>query len=159
MPRMLVALLIGIVGLALLVFSIGRVPGPETVMTPGERVAATPQGALKNPFDPSDAAIAAEGKALFAKSECVGCHGADASGHVCPSAINSVWVYGDDDDTLFRLIAIGTGPLQQAGYRRKARETKVGPMPGMGSLIETDRDLWKIVTWLRSRASGAGTAQ
>ena len=45
---------------------------------------------------------------------------------------NPVWIYGDDDDTLFRLIALGTGKLSpgdafgKLGYRRKGSEAVVG---------------------------------
>ena len=69
---------------------------------------------------------------------------------------NPVWVYGDDDDTLFRLIALGTGKLSpgdafgKLGYRRKGSEGVVGPMPHFGEIIKTDDDLWKIIAWIRS---------
>ena len=69
---------------------------------------------------------------------------------------NPVWIYGDDDDTLFRLIALGTGKLSPAnafgklGYRRKGSENVVGPMPDFGNVIKTDDDLWKIIAWIRS---------
>jgi hypothetical protein len=69
---------------------------------------------------------------------------------------NPVWVYGDDDDTLFRLIALGTGKLSpgdafgKLGYQRKGSESVVGPMPHFGKIIKTDDDLWKIIAWIRS---------
>ena len=69
---------------------------------------------------------------------------------------NPVWIYGDDDDTLFRLIALGTGKLSldgafgNLGYRRKGSENVVGPMPHFGDIIKTDDDLWKIIAWIRS---------
>jgi hypothetical protein len=52
---------------------------------------------------------------------------------------NPIWIYGDDDDTLFRLIALGTGKLSpgdafgKLGYRRKGSEAVVGPMPAKSS--------------------------
>ena len=58
---------------------------------------------------------------------------------------NPVWIYGDDDDTLFRLITLGTGKLSpddafgKLGYRRKGSEAVVGPMPDFGKIIKTDR--------------------
>ena len=63
---------------------------------------------------------------------------------------------GDDDDTLFRLIALGTGKLSSGDafgkldYRRKGSEAEVGPMPPFGEIIKTDDDLWKIIAWIRS---------
>ena len=54
---------------------------------------------------------------------------------------NPVWIYGDDDDTLFRLIALGTGKLSpgdafgKLGYRRKGSEAVVGPMSPFGEII------------------------
>ena len=69
---------------------------------------------------------------------------------------NQVWIYGDDDDTLFRLITLGTGSLspgdafQKQGYTRKGSEAVVGPMPPFGEYIKTDDDLWKIIAWMRS---------
>jgi hypothetical protein len=78
---------------------------------------------------------------------------------------NPVWVYGDDDDTLFRVIALGTGKLSPGdafakfGYKRKGSEGVVGPMPYFGEVIKSDDDLWKIIAWMRTvdcrrRASG-----
>ena len=69
---------------------------------------------------------------------------------------NPIWIYGDNDDTLFRLIALGTGKLSpddafgKLGYRRKGSEAVVGPMPHFGDVIKTDDDLWKIIAWMRS---------
>jgi len=46
---------------------------------------------------------------------------------------NPVWVYGDDDDTLFRVIALGTGSLspddafRKQGYTRKGSRGSSGP--------------------------------
>ena len=42
---------------------------------------------------------------------------------MCPPLTNDTWVYGGDDDTLFRLITLGSDELQKAGYVRKGRET------------------------------------
>ena len=71
---------------------------------------------------------------------------------MAPPLTNPVWIYGDDDDTLFRLIALGTGndAFGKLGYRRKGSEAIVGPMPDFGEIIKTDDDLWKIIAWIRS---------
>jgi hypothetical protein len=66
---------------------------------------------------------------------------------MCPALTNQVWIYGDDDDTLFRLIAVGTEGL---GMQRKRRENVQGPMMPFGELIKTDQDIWKILAFVRS---------
>ncbi len=69
---------------------------------------------------------------------------------------NPVWIYGDDDDTLFRVIALGTGSLspgltfEKFTYRRKSSEAVEGPMPHFGEIIGTDEEIWKIIAWMRS---------
>jgi hypothetical protein len=68
-----------------------------------------------------------------------------------PPLTNQVWIYGKDDDTLFRLVALGSDALQQKqGYNRKGSENVVGPMPPMGKIVKSDDDLWKIIAWIRS---------
>jgi hypothetical protein len=75
---------------------------------------------------------------------------------MAPPLTNQVWIYGDDDDTLFRLITLGTGKLSpddafgKLGYKRKGSEAVVGPMPPFGEVIKADDDLWKIIAWIRS---------
>jgi hypothetical protein len=70
---------------------------------------------------------------------------------------NPVWIYGDDDDTLFRLITLGTGSLspggafQKQGFVRKGSENVVGPMPPYGDIIKTEDAVWKIIAWIRSK--------
>ncbi len=69
---------------------------------------------------------------------------------------NPVWIYGDDDDTLFRLIVLGTGSLspndafQSQGFVRRGSENVVGPMPPYGDIIKTEDDIWKIIAWIRA---------
>ncbi|MDQ7072265.1 MAG: cytochrome c [Gammaproteobacteria bacterium] len=63
-------------------------------------------------------------------------------------------VYGSDDDTLFRLITLGSDDLQKAGYFRKGMEGVVGPMPPYGDIIETDEEVWKIIAWIRTIFKG-----
>ena len=88
---------------------------------------------------------------------CNGCHGGTGGGGMGPPLTNQVWVYGKDDDTLFRLIALGSDELQKQGYSRKGSENVVGPMPPMGTVVKSDDDLWKIIAWIRSvNPSSAG---
>jgi hypothetical protein len=72
-------------------------------------------------------------------------------GHRHPLLTNPVWIYGDDDDTLFRLIMLGTGEaFKEQGYVPKGSEAVVGPMPPFGEAIKTDDNVWKIIAWIRS---------
>jgi len=70
---------------------------------------------------------------------------------------NEIWIYGSDDDTLFRLITLGTGSLspgdafQKQGFVRKGSESVVGPMPPYGEIITRENDIWKIIAWIRSK--------
>ena len=122
-------------------------------MKPAQPVESTPKGGLKNPYTDNAEAIAA-GKKLYFSYSCNGCHGGTGGGGMCPPISNEVWVYGSDDDTLFRLITLGSDGLQKQGYSRKARENVVGPMPPFGELIKTDDDLWKIIAFLRTTYNG-----
>ena len=127
----------------------------EQTVTPMERVASTPKGELKSPYA-DFASVAEEGHRKYMAAGCNGCHGGGGGGGMAPPLTNPVWIYGDDDDTLFRLIALGTGKLSpgdafgKLGYRRKGSEAVVGPMPPFGEIIKTDDDLWKIIAWMRS---------
>ena len=68
---------------------------------------------------------------------------------MCMPLTNDTWVYGGDDDTLFRLIALGTDDLKKQGYKRVRTEVVVGPMPPFGGIIKTSDDLWKVIAWFR----------
>jgi mono/diheme cytochrome c family protein len=133
-------------------------------MTPIERAANTPKGELKNPYT-DFTKVAEEGHRKYMAAGCNGCHGGGGGGGMAAPLTNPVWIYGKDDDTLFRLITLGTGSLSpgnafdKLGYRRKGSEAVVGPMPPFGDIIKSDDDLWKIIAWIRSvncelRASG-----
>jgi len=126
---------------------------PITGKPPLQVVATAPKGSLHNPFN-GNAAMAKAGHKLFFNYGCNGCHGGDGGGGICPPLINGVWIYGGSDDTLFRLISLGSDKLQAAGYYRQTIENVVAPMPSMGPLIKSDADLWKIITWIRSAYSG-----
>lgn len=120
---------------------------------PLQVVASAPKGSLHNPFK-GNAAMAKAGHKLFFQYGCNGCHGGNGGGGMCPPLTNGVWIYGGTDDTLFRLISLGSVKLVAAGYERQALENVMGPMPSMGPLIKSDADLWKIITWIRSVYSG-----
>ncbi|HEY6655951.1 MAG TPA: c-type cytochrome [Methyloceanibacter sp.] len=122
--------------------------GPAT--PPLELVASTPKGELKNPYNGNIGAIAEEGHHRYLSAGCNGCHGGGGGGGMCPPLTNDTWVYGASDDTLFRLIALGTDGLTKAGYTRLKHEVVVGPMPPFGQIIKTSDDLWRIIAFIRS---------
>jgi mono/diheme cytochrome c family protein len=120
---------------------------------PLDLIKATPKGGLKNPYADkvTDAAFAEEGHKKYLSFSCNGCHGGGGGGGMCPPLTNDTWVYGPDDDTLFRLIALGSDGLQKdMGYKRVKTEVVVGPMPPFGGIIKTSDDMWKVITWVRS---------
>jgi len=125
----------------------------EVGMSPRERVASTPKGKLKNPYTDNDDMITA-GQALYMGNSCNGCHGGTGGGGMCPPLSNEVFVYGSDDDTLFRLITLGSDDLAKLGYYRKGMEGVVGPMPPYGDIIEKDEEVWKIIAWIRTIFNG-----
>ena len=128
--------------------------GATETMTPLERLASTPKGQLKSPYA-DVASVADEGLRIYRSLDCNGCHGGGGGGGMAAPLTNEVWIYGDDDDTLFRLITLGTGSLspggafQKQGFVRKGSEAVVGPMPPYGEIIKTDDDIWKIIAWIR----------
>ena len=123
--------------------------GAMGTMTPAERIKVSEKGTLKNPFT-GDAKAIAEGHKIYMGNSCNGCHGGGGGGGMCPPLTNQIWVYGSDDDTLFRLITQGSKDLQAAGYKRKGSENVVGPMPPYHDIITKEEDLWKIIAWIRS---------
>ena len=140
------------------VISLGKVwaapPTPPvdfTKIAPLDLVGRTPKGGLHNPYKDTQADIVAQGETLFRNHPCSGCHGGGAGGGMCPPLTKSDWIYGGDDDTLFRLITLGSDQLQKKGYTRMGLAPVVGPMPPMGPLIANSDDLWKILTFIRSR--------
>jgi len=128
---------------------------PGNTMTPVQRSDSAPQGTLKNPYKDTDAAVVAAGSKLYQLYACSGCHGGTGGGGMCPPLTDGVWVYGGDDDTLFRLVAYGSQALQSKGYSRKAEENVVGAMPPMGQVVHTDDDLWRILAFMRANYHGA----
>jgi mono/diheme cytochrome c family protein len=128
---------------------------PAEATTPVERVTGTPRGQLSSPYAADFANVAEEGRKLFQAYDCGGCHGGGGGGGMAAPLTNEVWIYGSDDDTLFRLITLGTGSLslgnafQEQGFVRKGSENVVGPMPPYGEIITSEDNIWKIIAWIR----------
>ena len=132
--------------------------GASAQKKPGEAASATEKGQLKNPHAGDSAAVEA-GHKLYMSAGCNGCHGGTGGGGMGPPLTNTVWIYGNDDDTLFRLIALGSDDLAKAGYKRKGTEAVVGPMPPFKDIVKSDDDLWKIVTWIKSLGASKGASK
>lgn len=117
---------------------------------PVDVVKKAAKGTLKNPYDPANATLAAEGHQQFLNHGCNACHGGNGGGGMCPPLNNGVWIYGQNDDTLFRLVTLGSKNLQEAGYSRVSPETPaLMPQQG-GTTIMKAGDLWKIIAWIKS---------
>jgi mono/diheme cytochrome c family protein len=138
----------------------GDAPAPAAAaggaaMPTAQRVESTPKGQLKNPYKDDNADAVEAGRKIYFSSGCNGCHGGNGGGGMCPPLTNDTWVYGGDDDTLFRLVTLGSDALQAKGYTRKGHENVVGPMPTMGTIVGTDDNLWKVLAFVRSNYHGA----
>ena len=158
-----------LIGSAVLVFVVataasmlGRVwaAGPAdaavdyTKILPADLVKNTPKGKLANPYKDTQADVVTAGQEFLRNYSCSGCHGGNGGGGMCPALTNDVWVYGGDDDTLFRLVTLGSDELQKQGYARVGHENVGGPMPPFGAIIKSADDLWKILAFVRSVYSG-----
>lgn len=128
-------------------------PAAGEKMKPIDRVKATEKGKLKNPY-PFTPENIAEGKKYYMGNSCNGCHGGGGGGGMCPPLTNETWVYGSDDDTLFRLITLGSKDLKATGFAPIAKETVTGPMPPYAEIIQDEEHLWKLILFIRSVFNG-----
>jgi len=133
--------------------SAGTAPSAAKI-SPVDLVKSAPKGSLKNPYTDAMPDIVARGETLFQTSSCSACHGPQGGGGLCPPVTNDIWVYGGDDDTLFRLIALGSNQLQQQGYSRTGHESIVAAMPAFGAAIASADDVWAIITFVRAHYAG-----
>ncbi|HXG78081.1 MAG TPA: hypothetical protein VNJ31_01910 [Methyloceanibacter sp.] len=118
---------------------------------PLELVKQVPPGGLHNPYDWRK--LAKEDPNLvkqFRLPGCNECHGGTGGGGFCPALSQGVWFWGNTDDVLFRLIALGSADLEKQGFERIQWGTVHAPMPMMGHVIKTSDHLWKIVAFIRS---------
>ena len=51
-------------------------------------------------------------------------------------------------------MTLGSDELQKKGYTRIGLENVVAPMPSFGAIIKNSDDLWKILTFIRSKYDG-----
>ena len=124
---------------------------------PVDVVKNAPKGTLKDPYDPANATVVAEGHQQFLNHGCNACHGGNGGGGMCPPLNNGVWIYGESDDTLFRLVTLGSQKLQQDGYSRANEETPAFMPQQGGTTLTKQGDLWKIITWIKSMNAKQGS--
>lgn len=130
-------------------------PPPADAKPPLEVVESAPVGSLHNPYKRELSTMSKWGKKAYLGNSCNGCHGGSGGGGMCPPLSNSTWVYGKDDDTLFRLIALGSEEyMKKYKKTRQGRENVVGPMPPYGAIIKTDDEIWRIISFIRTIYNG-----
>jgi len=101
--------------------AVGPIPGPDKTI---------PQ--TTNPYADDKAAIV-EGRQLFTRMNCSGCHGDHAGGGMGPSLRDVDWIYGNTDSQILSSIAEG----------------RAHGMPSWGSKIGDDQ-AWKLVAYIKS---------
>jgi cytochrome c oxidase cbb3-type subunit 3 len=100
---------------------VGPVPGP--VMNPPRR---------QNPYAENLGAIG-EGRWLFVRMNCSGCHGGRGGGGMAPSLRDVDWIYGSTDAQIFSSIMQG----------------RAHGMPAWGTMLPQDQ-VWKLVAYIKS---------
>lgn len=91
-----------------------------------------------NPYARSVGAVL-EGRALFLKYGCSGCHGVGGGGGMGRPLIDDEWKFGSDDKTLFKLIR-GEIPQQT--------------MPSVIGKAMSDDEIWEVLVYVRSMYQG-----
>jgi hypothetical protein len=71
-------------------------------------------------------------------------------GGFCPALTQGVWLWGNTDDVLFRLVTLGSADLEKSGFERIQYGTVHAGMPQMGFAVKTSDDLWKIIAFIGS---------
>ncbi len=102
---------------------------PPPMKTPGpDENPARPN----NPYN-GDRSAAGDGRQLFVRFNCSGCHGGRAGGGMGPSLRDVDWIYGSTDAQVFSSIAEGRG------YG----------MPAWGTKLNED-EIWKLVAYIKT---------
>jgi cytochrome c oxidase cbb3-type subunit III len=107
--------------------TVGQVPGPQPSQPTPSNTPPT-----VNPFS-QDRTAMAEGRQLFVRFNCSGCHGGRAGGGMGPSLRDVDWIYGNDDARIYGSIAEG----------------RAHGMPAWRSRMTPDQ-IWKLVTYIKS---------
>ena len=101
--------------------------------------AGYPEGQPKrlNPFAGDPEAVK-KGRRLYIASGCSACHGLMGGGGMGKPILDDTWVFGSDDETLYKLI-MGQIPQQTM------------PKPGAGL---PDEQVWEMLAYVRSLYKG-----
>jgi len=94
-----------------------------------------------NPYQGNGDAVK-EGRALYLKNGCSGCHGVQGGGGMAVPLLDDAWKFGGDDETLVKLIK-GDIPDQT--------------MPRVFKDVLSDDEVWKILAYIRSLYKGDPT--
>lgn len=87
---------------------------------------------VPNPLD-GDRAALVEGRQLFVRYNCAGCHGGRAGGGMGPSLRDPDWLYGSSPDRIFNSIAQGRGH----------------GMPAWGTRLP-EKHIWELAAYIAS---------
>ncbi len=140
-----------IVALSLVISACGHSEGggtagpPATGLPSAGDVSAVPMGHIAG--DPDSAALArsmvnpyadnaqavVEGRALYTKMNCAGCHAYDAKGNIGPDLTDGYWRYGGYPIEIYRSIHDG----------------RAQGMPAWGSALPPT-EIWKLVAYIQS---------
>lgn len=90
-----------------------------------------------NPYTGKAEAIK-EGRAIYLKYGCSGCHGVGGGGGMGPPVTDDVWKFGSDDETLFKLIK---------------GDIPTSTMPKVFGTM-SDEEIWKMIAYIRSVYAG-----
>jgi len=104
-----------------MITNVGPIPGPRDDRPPRE-----------NPYR-NDKVAMGQGRQLFTRMNCAGCHGDHGGGGMGPSLRDIDWMYGAADAQVFSSIAEGRGH----------------GMPSWGVKLNDD-DIWKLVAYIKS---------
>jgi cytochrome c oxidase cbb3-type subunit 3 len=129
------------VGLLVAVTGCSRPPGdlaaaaaPPAMRTPVGPVPGPPRATPRaiNPYA-NDRGARREGRDLFVRFNCSGCHGGHAGGGMGPSLRDVDWLYGASDAQIFSSIAEG----------------RAHGMPAWGIQLNDDQ-IWKLAAYIRT---------
>ena len=101
--------------------AVGPIPGPFQ------------QISVKQNTYTKDRVALAEGRQLFVRYNCSGCHGGHAGGGMGPSLRDKSWIYGGDDVHVFDSIAQG----------------RAHGMPAWGTKLP-EQQIWKLTAYIQS---------
>jgi cytochrome c oxidase cbb3-type subunit III len=86
----------------------------------------------KNPFSGDQIAMT-EGRKLFLRYNCYGCHGGRAGGGMGPSLRDPDWIYGNSEAHIFSSIVYG----------------RAHGMPAWGTKVP-ENQVWQLVSYIKS---------